>query len=218
MLSATITTLISPALSPSRRMPVIVAGVGFQGLGWMIAFLMYAAYTQRLMAYGLPAPNLRPGMFIPVGPPSFTGLVLIGLAKSLPADYGYFASRPVRVEVVRTMADFIAIFLWVLAFWFFCIALVAVLLGARKMSFHMVWWAAVFPNTGFAIATISIGEQLESQGILWVGSVMTILLVAAWLFIFVAQMRAIWRKDILMPGKDEDKGEYHFRSYRWSMD
>ena len=206
MLSATIATLISPALSPSRRMPVIVAGVGFQGLGWMIAFLMYAGYTHRLMAYGLPAPNLRPGMFIPVGPPSFTGLVLIGLARALPADYGYFASRPVGVEVVRTMADFTAIFLWVLAFWFFCIALVAVLLGARKMSFHMVWWACVFPNTGFAIATISIGEQLESEGILWVGSAMTILIVAAWLFIFVAQMRAIWRKEILMPGKDEDKG------------
>jgi tellurite resistance protein TehA-like permease len=207
MLSATIATLISPALSPSRRMPVIVAGLRFQGLGWMIAFVMYAIYTHRLMAYGLPAPNLRPGMFIPVGPPSFTGLVLIGLAKAVPENYGYFASRPIGVEVVRTIADFTAIFLWVLAFWFFCIALVAVLQGARKMSFHMVWWACVFPNAGFAIATISIGEQLESEGILWVGSTMTILIVVAWVFIFAAQMRAVWRRQILMPGKDEDKGE-----------
>lgn len=213
MLSATIATLISPALSQSRRMPVIVAGVAFQGLGWMIAFLMYALYTHRLMSYGLPAPDLRPGMFIPVGPPSFTGLVLIGLAKALPDDYGYFTSRPMGVEVVRIMADFTAIFLWVLALWFFCIALVAVVLGARKMSFHMVWWACVFPNTGFAIDTISIGEQLRSEGILWVGSAMTVLIVVAWIFIFVAQIRAVWKGQILMPGKDEDKGEFFCVSF-----
>ena len=188
-------------------MPVIVAGVGFQGLGWMIAFLMYAIYTHRLMTYGLPAPDLRPGMFIPVGPPSFTGLVLIGLADALPPDHGYFASHLMAVEILQTMATFTAIFLWVLAFWFFCIALVAVISGSRKMSFHMVWWASVFPNTGFIINTISIGKQLESEGILWVGSAMTILIVMAWMFIFVAQMRAIWGKQILMPGKDEDKGE-----------
>ena len=208
MLSATIATLISPTLSPSRRMPVIIASIGFQGLGWTIAFMMYAIYTHRLMAYGLPSPDLRPGMFITVGPPSFTGLVLIGLAEALPQDYGYFSSHPMAREMLRTMATFTAIFLWVLAFWFFCIALIAVLSGANKMSFHMVWWACVFPNTGFAINTISIGEQLESEGVLWIGSAMTILIVMAWLFIFLAQIRAIMRKQILMPGKDEDKGEF----------
>jgi tellurite resistance protein TehA-like permease len=147
-------------------------------------------------------------MFIPVGPASFTGLVLIGLADAVPSDYGYFASHPMAPEILRTMATFTAIFLWVLAFWFFCIALVAVMSGLKKMSFHMVWWAAVFPNTGFTINTISIGKELESAGILWVGSAMTILIVVAWLFIFVAQVRAIWLRHILMPGKDEDKGEY----------
>ena len=154
-------------------------------------------------------------MFIAVGPPSFTGLVLVGLAKALPEDYGYFASRPLAIEIVRTMADFIAIFLWVLALFWFFIALISVLMGARKMGFHLVWWACVFPNTGFTISTITIGRQLESEGILWVGSAMTILLVVAWMFIFVAQVRAVVRREILMPGRDEDKGELLGLEMKW---
>lgn len=216
MLSGTLAQLIAPDQPPGRRVPIIIGAMGFQGLGWMIAFLMYAAYIHRLMGYGLPDPDLRPGMFISVGPPSFTGLALIGLANALPDDYGYFASRPLAVQILGTVADFTAIFLWVLAFWFFCITLIAVIRGARKMGFHMIWWGAVFPNVGFTIATIKIGEQLESEGILWVGSAMTILLVAEWIFVFVAEVRAILRKDIIMPGKDEDKGKQAFSKLRTS--
>ena len=38
-------------------------------------------------------------------------------------------------------------------------------------------------------------------------SVMCILLICAWIFVFVSHVRAFLRKDIMMPGKDEDKGE-----------
>ena len=208
MISGTIAQAIAQDQPPDRAMPIIIAAIGFQGLGWMVAFLMFAAYLHRLMEFGLPAPNLRPAMFISAGPPSFTGLSLIGFGRALPEGYGYFASHPYAIHMLQTLADFSAIFLWVLGFWFFGISLIAVLMGARKMSFHMVWWGTVFPNIGFAVATIFIGEQLESEGILWVGSLMTILLVAMWIFVFVSQLRAVLKQDIIMPGKDEDKGEF----------
>lgn len=188
-------------------MPILVAGVTFQGLGWMVSFLMYAVYVHRLMQFGLPAPNLRPGMFIAVGPPSFAGLALIGLSNSLPKGYGYFATHPMAIEVLPILALWFAIFLWTLGFWFFCISVISVLTGVRKMTFHLVWWALVFPNVGFTIATIDIGKQLGSEGILWVGSAMTILLVAMWIFVFVAHVRAVLTKQIMMPGKDEDAGK-----------
>ena len=155
----------------------------------------------------LPAPDLRPGMFISVGPPSFTGLALIGMSSSLPTDYGYFAKHPNAVEVLQTIALFIAIFLWMLAFWFFCVTVVAILSRAHKMSFHLVWWGTVFPNVGFTITTISVGESLESEGILWIASAMTILLVGLWVFVFISHVRAVLLKHIMMPGKDEDKGK-----------
>ncbi|MGI4851009.1 MAG: tellurite-resistance/dicarboxylate transporter family protein [Janthinobacterium lividum] len=207
MLCGTLASLIASSQPPVQRAPIIVAGVTLQGLGWMVSFLMYAIYLGRLMQYGLPAPNLRPGMFIAVGPPSFTGLALIGLSNSLPQT-AYFATHPSAPEVLRIVALFMAIFLWTLAFWFFCITVISVLIGIRKMSFHLVWWAFVFPNVGFTIATIDIGTQLESQAILWVGSIMTILLVCMWIFVFVSHLRALLTRNMMMPGMDEDKGGF----------
>lgn len=204
MIGGTLAVLIAPEQHPTHRMAVILAGVAFQGLGWMVAFLMYAAYIQRLMAFGLPAPNLRPGMMISVGPPAFTGLALIGLSQAIPPNQSFFATRPYAVQDLQALALFAAIFLWVLAFWFFCITTISLIMGIRQMNFHLVWWGLVFPNVGFNIATIKIGEQLQSEGILWVASAMTILLVAMWIFVLCTQIRAVLRKEILMPGKDED--------------
>lgn len=80
LLSGTQASIIAPRQPVGSCFTVIIAGVKSNGIGWMIAFLMYAIYLHRLMQFGLPAPNLRPGIFISVGPPSFTGLGLIGLA------------------------------------------------------------------------------------------------------------------------------------------
>lgn len=57
---------------------------------------------------------------------------------------------------------------------------------------------------GFTIATIDIGQVFQSQGVTWVGSAMTCLLVVAYLFIFFKHMQAVWRGQIIMGGKDED--------------
>jgi hypothetical protein len=50
-----------------------------------------------------------------------------------------------------------------------------------------------------------LGRELESEGILWVASAMTALLVVIWLVTVVGCARAVWKRDIVWPGKDEDK-------------
>jgi tellurite resistance protein TehA-like permease len=194
-------------------LPILVAGVTFQGLGMLTATFMYGPYLARLMTSGLPNPNLRPGMFIAVGPPSFTGLALLGISSHVPQIYPSYTtitsiSHPEIIpDIFRIIALSVAIFLWATACWFFSIALVSVVSGATRkegMSFHLVWWAFVFPNVGFTIVTIRIGNAVMSEGVLWVSTVMTILLVATWLFVGSAQVKAVWKKQILWPGKDED--------------
>jgi C4-dicarboxylate transporter/malic acid transport protein len=204
MLCGTLSSSGAGHMSPTEAMPVIVGGLTAQGTGMLVAFLMYAQYLRRLLQFGLPSPNMRPGMFITVGPPAFTSLAIIGLANDFPAGETYFGDPAITQQVVKILATFTAIFMWCLAFWFFAISVIACLGASRSMSFHLSWWAFVFPNVGFTIAVIEIGRTLQSQGILWVGTAMTILLVVAYLFVFACEVRSVWRKQIWFPGMDED--------------
>jgi len=76
------------------------------------------------------------------------------------------------------------------------------------MSFHLTWWALVFPNVGFTLETIEIASSLNSVAISWVTSAMTIALVATWLFVFSFHLRAVLNKKIMGPNNgDEDEDE-----------
>jgi C4-dicarboxylate transporter/malic acid transport protein len=214
MLCGTAALIGAPFQPMWQKIPMIVSGLMAQGLGFMVSILMYSIWYWRMIQYGFPAAQSRPGMFIAVGPPSFTSLAMIGLANAWPAeDLPYFGggSGEITKQVLMVMSTVIAVFIWGLSFWFFCIAVVGNLLVsvpfcARKDAIHFApsWWAFVFPNVGFTLATISIGRQLDSQGILWVGSAMTIIIVVVYLFVLVHHVLAVWRRVVLWPGHDED--------------
>lgn len=61
-------------------------------------------------------------------------------------------------------------------------------MAARSMSFHLVWWAFVFPNTGLVIAVIEIGRELGSSALTWTGSILSAILVAVYLLVLVANV------------------------------
>lgn len=144
-------------------------------------------------------------MFVAVSPPAFTCLALLNMAEAIPKQAHYFQMHPTAAETLSTVALVFGIFIWALALWWFAISLVSLLMAIPQVAFHLVWYALIFPNVGFTIATISIGRALASNAILWVGSAMTIALVATYLFILLMHARALIRGDILWPGKDEDK-------------
>ncbi|UJR11864.1 hypothetical protein I4U23_016043 [Adineta vaga] len=208
MIAGPVASAVVAQQDTENGIPILIAGIAAQGLGFTISILMYSNYFGRLMSYGLPEKNKRPGMFITVGPPSFTGLALIGLSNEavrlFPTD---FISTSINVpEMLRVMAIFIAIFLWLVSLWFFSISLVATLLGIRKgITFHLTWWALVFPNVGFTLETIQIGSSLQSVAIGWFGSAMTIVLVVTWLFVLIFHVQAVLSKKIMgLDNNDED--------------
>lgn len=49
-----------------------------------------------------------------------------------------------------------------------------------------------------------IAEMFKSEGVLWVGSIMTILIVIVYLVVGVCHVKAVATKQILWDGKDED--------------
>ncbi|KAL8742257.1 MAG: hypothetical protein Q9190_005234 [Brigantiaea leucoxantha] len=206
MLSGTAAASIAESQPPSQCIPILVSGFTFQSLGFLVAIFLYSNYIGRMMQSGLPAPMTRGGMFISVGPPCFTGLAYIELAAAVPDNHGFTLANPGSKNVMVTMALMAAIFMWSLAFWFFAISLLGILAGLHEMRFGLIWWAFVFPNVGFAIVTIEIGKQLASAPLLWVGSVMTVILVAMWFFVLTNHVCAVYLERILYPGKDEDAG------------
>ncbi|KAF9894269.1 hypothetical protein FE257_007771 [Aspergillus nanangensis] len=205
MLSGTIASVIAEQQPARSALPIIVAGTTFQGLGFSISFMMYAHYIGRLMESGLPCREHRPGMFIAVGPPAFTALALVGMAQSLPRDFQLVGDEDALLDgrVLQLLAIAVGVFLWAVSLWFFCIAAIAVL-RSPPTAFHLSWWAMVFPNTGFTLATISLGNAMSSAGVRGVGSAMSVAIVGMFLFVFVSHVRAVVRKDIMYPGKDED--------------
>jgi C4-dicarboxylate transporter/malic acid transport protein len=64
----TLAGTILPAQPDSASLKIFIGGVLFQGLAWLISFLMYGIYMQRLMTSSLPSAQVRPGMFVSVGP------------------------------------------------------------------------------------------------------------------------------------------------------
>lgn len=208
MLSGTIASVIADTQPDIAAVPIVVGGLACQGLGISVSVVMYGHMVGRLMQSGMPDREHRPGLFMNVGPPAFTALALIGMANGLPdglgfdADVGGGAGVDVGA-IIRTLAVVGAVFLWGLSLWWFGIALIAVLARPPRY-FHLGWWAMVFPNTGFTLATIALGTAFRSEPVLYVANVMSVFIVAAYFFILYHHVRAVVVQDIMYPGRDED--------------
>ncbi|PBP16580.1 C4-dicarboxylate transporter/malic acid transporter [Diplocarpon rosae] len=214
MLVGTLASAIAKTQPPEHAMSILVAGLSYQGLGFFVSLFMYPLYFGRLLTSGLPVYLSRPAMFIAVGPPSFTALAFIGMAQDVQATKlfgGYTdlegisaANQALIPDILSLLAILMAVFLWALAFWAFAIAVIAMIDGIPHNDFHLNWYAKVFPNVGFTIATIKIGERLSSPAIQLIGTGMGTVLFFAWLLIMGFHIRAFLGHMICWPGRDED--------------
>lgn len=133
---------------------------------------------------------------------------MISLANQAPtlisANYWTDTTVP-DGEIVRIIGIMTGLFIILFAYWFFFITAIVVLAGIGRMSFSLNWWAFIFPNAGLTLATIQAAKVLNSEGMKGIASALTILLVVMWLITAVFCIRAVYRGDVLWPGKDEDK-------------
>ena len=113
----------------------------------MFAFIIYTIYLTRLIEKDLPAEPKRPGMYVAVGPASYTSNTLVALGmqapKYLPPGFlGTPTDFPIA-DVWKAIAVPAGIFLWLLGFWFSALATVSVLFGVRKLHFTLDWWGMI---------------------------------------------------------------------------
>ncbi|KAF2178862.1 hypothetical protein K469DRAFT_717834 [Zopfia rhizophila CBS 207.26] len=205
---------LSSKTSGSRALNIIVSGYVIQGIGFLVSLMIYSAFLYRLMTQKLPKESLRPGMFISVGPSGFTiaGIVSMGqnLPKVVPKDWMGPANGEFAGRVSMIMANWLGLWLWGLAFWFFFVSVGAHWSCAArgKMDFAMTWYSFIFPNTALTTATFAIAKALDgNKPIQYVGCAMTIMLIVTWFFVFGMMIRAVVLRQILWPQKQEDRTE-----------
>ena len=149
MLTGTVAAAIAMDQPYPQRLPIIVAGVGYQGLGWLASLLTLAWFMGHLLQKGWPAPSQRPGLFMPIGTVGYTIVALIGNARATPKEYTYFASHPTANETLLIVARWAAVFMWVFGLWLFGLAMFVSLAEVvtikdsklqLPMSFNNTWW------------------------------------------------------------------------------
>ncbi|KIW20029.1 hypothetical protein PV08_00604 [Exophiala spinifera] len=205
----------------SQAIRIIIAGFTIQGIGFLVSLTIYSAFVYRLMTQKLPAEPLRPGMFVSVGPSAFTVSGTIGMAQNLQK---VIASSPtyefmdvpglLAARILRLCANWMSLWLWGLAWWFFFISLLSNAQCIRtdhRMPFSMTWFSFIFPQTALTTATFAIAEAFNVNAIRVIGCVMTVILILAWAVVVACMIRAIVNKQILWPEKGEDKTEGGFK-------
>ncbi|KAK6349408.1 hypothetical protein TWF696_005693 [Orbilia brochopaga] len=202
----------------NRVFPIIITSILLQGFGILISLMFITIFLKRLMLFRLPSPNLRPGMFMAVGPPGFTSFTIIALGQLgrtvfSPSDFGIPDDFAVG-DAFYVACLLTGMLFYGLAAWWLLLSTTAVAAGAiqkhalRKknvdFNFHLSWWAFLFPNTGLVGATLLLGDIFSSPSVKWVGTAMVIIEFGVWLMLMVQTPRAVWRGRLMVPGKDED--------------
>jgi C4-dicarboxylate transporter/malic acid transport protein len=215
--------VLAETLLPDRGLKIIIGGWTLQGVGYMVSLMIYAAFIYRLMTQKLPQEGLRPGMFVSVGPSGFTSASVVGMAAAaervIPADF--MGNGPMTALILKVVANWMALWLWALALWFFFVSVGAHWSCARTghgIPFSMTWFSYVFPNTALITATFAIGKVFDSVHIQILGCVMTCLLIVVWMAVFGLMIRAISTKQILWPSRQEDRDEGGFKASEFRTD
>ena len=206
--------ILSGRLRQAEAFEIIVAGVTIQGIGFLVALMIYASFMYRLMTQKLPQESARPGMFVSVGPSGFTVAGLIGMVenaeKALPP--GFMGDSRLTATILRVVASWSCLWIWGLAFWFFFVSIGAhwSCVERRQLTFAMNWFSFVFPNTALITATFAIGKAFNARAIQIIGCVLTPILILVWIIVFIMMVRAVILKQILWPQMDEDRDEGGF--------
>lgn len=210
---------LAPKVSdPNKALCIILSGYVIQGIGFLVSLMIYSAFIYRLMTQKLPKESLRPGMFISVGPSGFTIAGIVNMGQQLPRvvskDFMGPGMGELAGNVGRICANWMGLWLWGLALWFFLISVGAHLSCATrgKMDFAMTWYSFIFPNTALTTATFAIAKALNgNRTIQYAGCAMTIGLILTWFFVFGMMIRAVRIHQILWPQKQEDRTEGGFK-------
>lgn len=106
--------VLSALLPQEESLRIIIGGTTIQGVGFLVSMMVYSAFIYRLMTQKLPKENLRPGMFVSVGPSAFTVAGMVGMGdnawRAMPRDF--MGDGQLTGKVIQILANFAGLWLW----------------------------------------------------------------------------------------------------------
>ncbi|CCG84947.1 protein of unknown function [Taphrina deformans PYCC 5710] len=223
MLSGTIGSQVAANQDPKNGVPIIIAAIMMQGLGFWVSLLTIGIFIQKIFCgTKFPPPSARFGLYMFVGSPGFTTLALVACGRAASSSGVFYMDFILGTtgagEIARVFLDLFGAFFWGLTAWLCAFASVAIIMGCfsgphfgSEMTFSLSWFAFVFPNVGFTIGTMLLAEEFNSQALKIVTAVMTVILAIGVSLLWFGAIRAVAKRYIMMPGKDEDKPIAAFR-------
>lgn len=133
-------------------------------------------------------------------------------AKIIPDGYKSNASAGYFFEL---LGDVMGLCIWGFCLWFFLVSVGAYLPTIHRRhqdhhsSFDMTWYSFVFPNTALITATQVVGKSFEVDAVQIISTVMAVLVILVWGFVFGMMMRAFWLRKLLWPMKSHDQPRNH---------
>ncbi|KAK2461165.1 hypothetical protein APHAL10511_006692 [Amanita phalloides] len=148
----------------------ITAGAFIVTVGFALSFIIFTIYFQRLFVHGLPEGTASLTVFLPLGPSGQAGfsITLIGqnFNKLLPmiTSSSVFLRWPYAGQAIYVLCICIAFLLWALASMFLFFGLLSIITTMRRthIPFTPSFWGLVFPNSVYAILTITLAESFNA--------------------------------------------------------
>lgn len=189
-------TLASVLPNPSHSQLTLTVSYIMLGTGLPLALMLQALYFGRLAIHKLPPAGVIISAFLPIGPCGQSAYALLSLAKQLgrltertgkpPFGLaGDASSARLMAQALHVATVPCALVLWGLGFVWLILAVASVAdMGlVTTIQLGLGSWGSTFPVGTLALASIELGEQLDSTAFRVIGTILTGVVTALWLFL-----------------------------------
>ncbi|KAK7181310.1 hypothetical protein PSPO01_12604 [Paraphaeosphaeria sporulosa] len=169
--------------NPHHALMTIITSYVLWGTGVPLAFIVLTIYFHRLAVYKLPPNEVIVSVFLPLGPMGQGGYAIMQLGKLSMRVFPETQTLHVSAgDVLYIVGCGVAILMWGSGLVWLFFALGAVL-GRGRFPFNMGWWGFTFPIGVFAMATLTLGEEIPSSFFRVVGTVLGVSVLLLWVVV-----------------------------------
>ncbi|PWW76932.1 hypothetical protein C7212DRAFT_343958 [Tuber magnatum] len=153
-------------------------------------------FIDRLYHYSVPSISQRPSMYVAVGPPAFSALSFALLAEQCLRHFPAEKTAPGGAnEIVGGVALYyilltLSLMFWGLSLWLFLISTCSTLGALGQLGVgvqRLQLFALIFPNVGFALATIHLSRLFGHPKVLAITSeVLSLMVIGDWAIVVLA--------------------------------